>query len=72
MNNLLSYCGLVDVTINVYGKDLPVRQQGMKIKMLTTSCPIFTINPSKFLKFLTFCIALQKKCNPIVLDGQEQ
>ena len=24
MNNLLSYCGLVDVRINASGKDLPV------------------------------------------------
>ena len=31
MNNLLSYCGLVDAKIRASDKDLPVQVQSMKI-----------------------------------------
>ena len=32
MNNLLSYCGLVDVRINASDKDLPVQKSSLVLK----------------------------------------
>ena len=46
MNNLLSYCGLVDAKIKASDKDLPVT----KMKMRQSS----NVNSNNFLYFLTF------------------
>ena len=36
MNNILSYCGLVDVRINVSDKDLPVQSSAQEEAILKT------------------------------------
>ena len=58
MNNLSSYCGLVDAKIRASDKDLPVQQQipssNKKQKAETTVTEIATAPPSTSQGYLNF------------------
>ena len=64
MNNLLTYCGLVDVRINASDKDLPVTDATFNIVQLTP--PNSYTYDARKKDYLTF-MAMTNECLAVIL-----